>query len=412
MEHDTIDEPRADLPLAGVKVADFTRMLAGPVATMTLADLGADVIKIEDPDQGDRTRTIGVKGAMFWVANRNKRSACIDLKHPTGLAVARELIARSDVVVESFRPGVMDGLGLGFEAVRELNEKVVYASLNGFGSTGPDRDRRGVDLVMQAESGLMALSGEPGGPPLKAGFQLIDESGGLALAQAVLAALFRRERTGRGGHVEVRLLDVALFVQSMQVTEFSITGNQPPRLGNSVAHAAPSDMVTAKDGGLMISSYFESDWQALCRVLDLEWMIPDERFQGVEARIANRQAMLDSLNSQFVTRTRAEWYEVLNKIGIMVGVVNEYADVVAHPQVVHNGSLRQVEVGLDGPVRIVGQPYSIDGRPMPHDVVRPPRLGAHTVEVLQSLGHSQTEVESMLASGAFGTPEAAEGSGE
>ena len=387
-------------PLDGVRVLDLSHMLAAPLATMMLADLGADVVKIES-FEGDHTRTVGARGAMFVAANRNKRSAVVDLRSEGGRDFIMRLVARSDVVVDAFRPGVMTKLGFGLDALRAANPKVIVASLVGFGATGPDSGRRGVDLVLQAESGIMSITGEADGAPTKVGFQLVDAASGLALAQAVLAALFRRERWGEPSELEVRLFDTAVYLQNFQFTEMSITGSAPTRTGNSAPHAAPSDLVRAKDGALVIAAYFEDQWQGLCAVLDLEWMLTDRRFATLPARLENRDAMLSALESRFTTQPRSYWYERLNARGVLVGEVRTHDEIVASEQARVNGTFLESTMVDGTPVTLVRSPYVIqpDSAPAP---LSPPALGADTRSIALEVGFTEVEIAALIESGALG----------
>jgi len=388
-------------PLDGIRVLDLSHMLAAPLATMMLADLGADVVKIES-FEGDHTRTVGARGAMFVAANRNKRSVVVDLRSAGGRDFVMRLAARSDVVVDAFRPGVMAKLGFGLDALRAANPKVIVASLVGFGATGPDSGRRGVDLVLQAESGIMSITGDADGAPTKVGFQLVDAASGLALAQAMLAALFKRERTGEPSELEVRLFDTAIYLQNFQFTEMSITGNAPVRTGNSAPHAAPSDLVRAKDGALVIAAYFEDQWRGLCAVLDLEWMLTDSRFSTLPARLEHRGEMLAALEERFTRQPRAYWYERLNARGVLVGEVRTHDEILGSEQARVNGTFLDSTMADGTPVTLVRSPYVI--QPSPETIAAsPPALGADTRAVALEVGFTDAEIGALIESGALGT---------
>jgi len=387
-------------PLEGIRVLDLSHMLAAPLATMMLADLGAEVVKVEAP-AGDHTRTVGYRGAMFLAANRTKRSIALDLRTERGRDVALRLAARSDIVVEAFRPGVLNKLGLGIDDLRAVNPTIILASLVGFGAVGPDSGRRGVDLVIQAESGIMSTTGELDRAPTKVGFQLVDATSGLAFTQAILAALLRRERFGVPSEVEVRLLDTALYLQNFQLTEMSLTGVQHPRTGNSAPHAAPSDLVHTADGDLVIAAYFDDQWRGLCEVLDLEWMLEDERFATQPARLAHRAEMLTALNDRFGTAPRSHWYERLNARGVLVGEVRTHDEILAWEQPRVNGAFLDCVLADGTPLTLVNSPYRLSDHEVA--VVRPPALGEHSREVAQELGFTDDELESMIADGVLGT---------
>jgi crotonobetainyl-CoA:carnitine CoA-transferase CaiB-like acyl-CoA transferase len=385
--------------LQGIRVLDLAHMLAAPLATMMLADLGADVIKVEAAT-GDHTRTVGTRGAMFLAANRNKRSVVVDMRSSGGLELIRRLVANSDVVVEAFRPGVMDRLGLSVDELRAINPSIIIASLVGFGSKGPDSGRRGVDLVLQAESGIMNITGDAGGTPMKVGFQAVDAATGLAFGQAILAALLRRERFGEPSVVEARLLDTALYLQGFQFTEMSVTGEEPVRTGNSAPHAAPSDLMETADGYLVIAAYFEDQWRRLCEVLDLEWMLTDPRFSTQTARLENRQLMLETLQGRLRTQTRAHWYERLNATGVLVGEVRTHGEILRSEQPRVNGALVDCVLPDGSTVVLASSPYVISDHEA--DMHPPPALGADTAAVAREAGFSDAQISAMVADGSIG----------
>lgn len=385
-------------PLHGVRVADFTHMLAGPSAAMALADLGASVVKFEVAPGGDPARRIGAGGAVFNVANRNKRSVALNLKDPRAQQLALRYVRTCDVVLESLRPGVMKGWGLGFEAVSEVVPGIVYGSVVGFGSQGPDRDRGGLDLLLQAESGMMNLSGPAGGPPTKAGFQLIDTAAGLALAQAVVAALYKKARTGRGSKIEVRLLDTALYLQAAQIAEFSVTGSLPRPTGNANPLASPADLFATSDGHLMIAAFKDDEWVRLCTVLGLEGAASDPRYRSHADRLERRAEIAALLAERLGQATTEDWYRQLRAADLLVARVRNYRDIAADPQVAVNGALIELTSDRDQPVLGVRVPYVFDDRTTQRPAVLP-GLGADTVAVLSELGVEHEELSSLLDDG-------------
>lgn len=393
-----------EAPLHGVRVADFTHMLAGPSAAMALADLGASVVKFEVAPRGDPARHIGTGGAVFNVGNRNKRSVVLNLKDRRAQQLALRYIRTCDVVLESLRPGVMEGWGLGFDAVSALVPGIVYGSVVGFGSQGPDRDRGGVDLLLQAESGMMNLSGAAGGPPTKAGFQLIDTAAGLALAQAVAAALYKKARTGRGSKVEVRLLDTALYLQSAQIAEFSVTGSLPQPTGNANPLASPADLFATSDGHLVIAAFKDDEWVTLCNVLGLERAGSDPRYRSHADRLERRAEVAALLVDRLRQRTTEEWYRDLRAADLLVARVRNYRDIVADPQVAVNGALIELSTDRAQPVLGARLPYVLDDRTGPRRAAVP-HLGADTLEVMAELGVDHEELQCLLHEGVIvGSP--------
>jgi crotonobetainyl-CoA:carnitine CoA-transferase CaiB-like acyl-CoA transferase len=389
-------------PLSGLRVLELGNLLAAPCAGMVLADLGAEVVKVEgfggDPARELQTAAFTGSGTSptFLAFNRGKRSLALDLHTVGGLEVISRLIERSDVLIESFRPGVMERLGLGAITVRTAHPRLIYASLSGFGQVGPERDRRGVDLVIQAESGIMAVTGQPDGPPTKVGFTVVDVAAGHVLAQGILAALINRGRTGEGEHVTVSLLDVALHLQSAPMTEFLATGTLPPRAGNAAPMTAPADLFATADGHLVISAYLENHWRMLCESIGRAELIADARFVSKVNRVRNRDALVAELESMLRTQTSRTWMERLQGAGLAVGMVKSYADIEADAQVKAMETV--VSVGEEEPIRTVRAPAQF-GSWRPEYRVAPPGVGEHSSQVLCELGYSADEVATMIGSG-------------
>ena len=393
-----------EAPLRGVRVADFTHMLAGPSAAMALADLGASVVKFESAPAGDPARNIGVGGAVFNVANRNKRSVALDLKDRRAQEIALRYIRSCDVLLESLRPGVMEGWGLGYDAVSRLVPDIVYGSVVGFGSHGPDRERGGLDLLIQAESGMMNLSGAADGPPTKAGFQLIDTAAGLALGQAVTAALYKKARTGRGSKIEVRLLDTALYLQAAQIAEFSVSGALPQRSGNANPLASPADLFETSDGHLMIAAFKDDQWVRLCNALGLERAGSDPRYRQHADRLEHRAEITVLLADRLRQATTAEWYRILRDADLLVARVRDYRDIVTDPQVEANGALLELTSDRDQPMLGVRLPYVLDDRIGPASATLP-HLGADTLDVMSELGVDHQELLFLLHDGVIAAPD-------
>jgi crotonobetainyl-CoA:carnitine CoA-transferase CaiB-like acyl-CoA transferase len=370
--------------LHGILVADLSRVLAGPLCTMTLGDLGADVVKVERPDGGDDTREWGPpfvdEGATYYLAlNRNKRSVTLDLKAPEDLALARELCARADVVVESFRPGTIDRLGLGYDAIARDNPGVVYCSISAFGSGERAATLPGYDLLLQAMSGLMSVTGEPDGRPLKVGAPLIDVMCGLHATVGVLAALRARERDGRGQRVEVSLMDTALAGLLNQASAHVNTGVVPERLGNRHPTIVPYETYAAADADFAVAVGNDAMFGRLCAVVDRPDLAQDERYAASAGRLEHRDELGAELSATFAAAPAADWVARLSAAGVPSGPINDVAQAFAFAA---DLGLRPVDE-TDGvrtvrsPVRLAGTPATVRRRP--------PRLGEHSDEIREWL---------------------------
>jgi crotonobetainyl-CoA:carnitine CoA-transferase CaiB-like acyl-CoA transferase len=361
--HDPSDSP-GERPLAGIRVVDLAQMIAGPGAALALGDYGAEVIKVEPPG-GDGGRFLRTPAAariepppLFAAYNRGKTTIRLDLRSKEGAERAWQLIGEADVVIESSTPGAMDRLGLGATAVRARYPRIVYASVSGFGDGPLARGRRGVDLIIQAESGMMALTGYPGGTPTKVGFTVVDAAAAHALCHGIIAALFRRERTGAGATVSLSLVDVALNLMAGPLADYLATGVQPARAGNSAPHTAPADVFPCSDGYLVVAAYLDEHWRRLVDLLGEEDLASDPRFADPVQRVLHRDALTERLNSHFRRAPRHEWLTRLQAAGILVARVNEFADVVSDPVLEESGAvIRQPDVrGVHSPVRFADQP--------------------------------------------------------
>jgi len=404
----TPEDPR---PLAGVRVVEFGQFIAGPGATQILADLGADVIKIESPN-GDNGRRFGTGAAtggrsgLFMAYNRGKRSVVVDMRRPEGLAVARRLALQADVVVQNARAGVMQSLGLDAAALRAAKPGLVYASISGFGSTGPSRQRPGLDIAAQAESGMMSITGEKDGLPLKAGFPVADASTAQAAANAILAALFRQARTGRGETIETSLLAVAIAMQAQIWAEYRCTGRQPARTGNAQPLVAPAaDLIAVRDGHIVISAYVDDHWQRLCKAIGQPALAGDPRFASNEDRVRHRAALAEVLQQALGRDTGEEARARLERHGVVVGVVRSYPQVLASADVQASGVFQPVADGQGGELLLPGLPFRFgeahrDGFPPALPAV--PRLGEHTAEVLAEAGYAADEIRRLQQGGVVG----------
>jgi formyl-CoA transferase/CoA:oxalate CoA-transferase len=392
-------------PLAGTLVVDLTRVLAGPYCTMVLADLGARVIKIEQPGRGDDTRAwgppfVGRESAYFLSVNRNKESLALDLKHPRARPILEALLARADVLVENFRPGTMERLGLAYEQVHASYPRIVYASISGFGQTGPRHAEAGYDAMMQAEGGLMSITGAAGGPPFRLGVAIADIATGMFAVQGILAALFARERVGQGQLVDIAMLDAVTALLTYQASSAFATGGTPVRMGNRHPSIAPYDTFAAADGDFVLAVGNDDQFQRLARVLDRPALGADPRFATNADRVRNYDALREQLAPLLAARTRPDLLAALKAAGVPAGAVRSVTEALADPQVAAREMIVPLEHLTAGPIRVLGTPLKLSETPA---AVRtpPPSLGQHTVRVLRDdLGLSDADIESLLKAGA------------
>ncbi|MEU5099458.1 CoA transferase [Streptomyces sp. NPDC020996] len=384
------DHPQPEQALSGIVVADFGRVLAAPYVTMLLADLGAEVIKIERPGAGDDTRAWGPpyadgEATYFLGVNRNKRSVALDLTDAHGRRAAQEIAARADVLVENFRPGTMDRLGLGYDTLRALNPKLVYCSVTGFGA-GRGAALPGYDLLVQAMGGLMSVTGEPDGHPTKAGVALVDVITGLHAGMGILAALRHRERTGQGQRVEVSLLTSLLSALTNQASAYVAGGVVPQAMGNRHPSIAPYEVVDAQDRPLVLAVGNDRQFTALCAALGLPELARDPRFATNPARVAHRTELLAALDGPLRSRPADEWFEALTAAGVPCGPINDLAAAFALADGLGlEARVRVDDPHRDRPVEQVANPIRLDVTPAAYRSA-PPRLGEHTQEVLSELG--------------------------
>ena len=393
------------LPLAGIRVLDLSRILAGPWCGMVLADLGAEVIKVEHPGRGDDTRDWGLRvgnteTAYFNSVNRNKRSIGLDLQTPEGQEIVRELAKKSDVVIQNFKFGGIDKLGLGYEALREINPGLVYCSISGYDRTGPEAARPGSALVVQGEAGLMALNGEADQPPLKFGVAAVDLFTGMYSAQAVLAALYEREKTGTGRHIEMALFDCGLMITAYYGLEALLMGEDPPRYGNAHPSIVPYGVFDAEDGPLVITVGNNSQFARFCTdVIERPDLAADERFKTNILRSANREVLMPEINRELGKRKRKALLEQLTRSGIPCGEVLGLLEALQSKRATDAGLVTTQPHPVAGSVNVLAPPYRFDGERLP---VRsaPPQLGEGTRDVLQSLlGLSDEKLSQLKSNG-------------
>ena len=393
-------------PLAGVKVLDLTQIMAGPMCTMLLADMGADVIKIERPGSGDDTRRMGSRysngfAAGFLALNRNKRSIALDLRSDAGKAVFRKMAESADVVAENFRPGVMDRLSLGYEELAKINPRLVYASISGFGGSGPYRNRGGFDLVAQGMSGLMSITGFPDGPPAKVGVPITDIGAGSFTAFGILAAYIHAQRTGQGQKVDASLLEAGIAFTVWESSEFFANGKIPGPLGSAHRVNAPYQALRTSDGYINIGAASQPTWEQFCRAIGQDALIEDPRYKASNDRKAREGELAELLEGILVEHSTEYWMEQLQSAGVVAGPIYDMAQVYGDEQVL----AREMKVTLAddemGELQNIGIPVKLSATPgsIRH---RGPGLGEHTRELLLEHGYTEAEVDALVDGGVVG----------
>jgi CoA:oxalate CoA-transferase len=397
----------AALPLDGIRVIDFSRVLAGPLCSALLGDLGAEVIKIEAPG-GDDFRAIGPfsrgHSSVFSAMNRNKQSVVIDLKRDEGRELARAICARADVVVENFRPGVAERLGIGYAELSANNPGLVYASVSGFGQTGPESHRPAYDIILQAMSGLMDVTGSPDGPPTLVGDSVADAASGVFASWGVLAALLARERTGKGTHVDVAMFDATLGLTISQVSRYAMTGRSPQRVGNRHASSAPFGAYRAKDGYFVVAVLNNRLFERFARTIGQPALTSDPRFVSDEARFGNEAALRACIESWSEMYSVEQVNALFVEAGIPVGPILTIREALESEQARARGLLVDAPAGDGGTVRLPRQPVHFSAWPTVRST-RAPRLGEHTLSVLQQLGIDAGRVAELHAAGVLGIDE-------
>lgn len=390
-------------PLSGIRVLDLTRNLAGPYCTLVLGDLGADVVKIERPDGGDDTRawsppTWGGISTMFLAANRNKRSVAVDIDTEAGCEVVRRLSASADILVESFRPGALSRRGLDAAKLRALNPRLIYCSVSGFGSQGPLSQRPAYDPAIQAYTGLMDMTGEPDGRPVRSGTALIDLGTGLLSAIGVLAALRNRDRSGQGSLVEASLYETAAFWLGYHILGYVASGIVPHRVGSATPFIAPYEVFEAADGSLFIAAANDRQFEALAKCIGQPSLAVDPRFQTNADRVNNRQVLAEAINAAVLRQDRATWEAALTEAGVACTPVRTVADLVDDVQLNTLGLFEHFDHDVIEDLRLVGQPFRLGGARGAHRGA-PPHLGQHTYEVLASVGFEASAIQDLEAAG-------------
>jgi crotonobetainyl-CoA:carnitine CoA-transferase CaiB-like acyl-CoA transferase len=390
-------------PLAGIKVIDLTRVLAGPFCTQSLGDLGAEVLKIEPPGSGDETRHfppfVGGESHYFLGINRNKKSLVVDLQQEAGKEILRRLVAQADILVENYRPGVMERLGLGYAALSQINPRLIYCAISGFGLSGPLRDKPSFDIVTQALSGALSINGERGHMPIKLGIPLGDMVGGVFGPQAILAALYERSRTGNGRLIDISLHDGLIGMLGYFAQLAFVTGEDPPPMGSSHPNIVPYGSFPAADGSIIIAVLSESFWGKLCEALERPELAADPRFATPTLRRDRRDEVDQIIADITRTRTVAEWEQRLKSADVPHAPVLGVTAALSHPHVLAREMVVEVEHQTIGSMKVIGRPVKFPGASQP-PVTAPPSFGQHTGAVLRDdLGYSDAEINDLRESG-------------
>lgn len=395
-----------DLPLSNIRVLDVSQIMAGPFCCMLLGDMGADVIKVEPPGVGDQTRKAmgfklkGSDSGGFLALNRNKRSVEINLKSESGLEAFYELVKTADVLVENSRPGVAKRLKIDYETLKEINPRLVYASISGFGQTGPWTSRPGLDLIAQATSGVMSVMGHPGGLPVKSAIPLADLGAGLFCAYGILSALMGRHSSGLGQYVDASLFETALGLSVWETTEYWGTKTLPTPIGSANRMSAPYQAVKASDRYFVIGAANQKLWTALCRAIGADALLDDERYATNADRIKNLAPLIESLEAIFSTKTAEEWVDIIQKAGVPTAPILDYQEATTSEQAQARQMVLPIEHPVEGTINTLGFPVKLSRTPQK---VRhaPPLLGQHTREVLLESGLDPEQFDRLAALGAF-----------
>jgi len=391
-------------PLDGLRVVDLTRVLSGPYCTMQLGDMGAEVIKVEQPGKGDDTRAFappyqGDQAAYFLSINRNKKSITLDMKREAGKEVLWRLIERSDILVENFRPGAMDRLGFGYEAIRKRRPAMVYASISGFGASGPQKDRPGYDVIVQGEAGIMDITGPRDGAPYKVGTAVADLVSGLYAVQGILAALYAAKSTGMGQHVDISMYEAMASLLTFNAGIYFATGETPRRRGNDHPTIVPYETFEAADGWINLAVGNDDLWRRFCKAAETPDLVDHPRFAKAGDRVRNREELVPLVRSLIRQRTRDEWMERLDKAGVPSGAIRTVGEVCESDLLKGRGMIAWMEHASAGMVKAVKNAVHLSATPL-DAYAAPPQLGQHTREVLtELLGYSAVEAEKLARDG-------------
>jgi crotonobetainyl-CoA:carnitine CoA-transferase CaiB-like acyl-CoA transferase len=392
-------------PLEGIKVIELAQIMAGPTCGMLLADMGADVLKVEKLPGGDDTRSytepsVNGESAAFMILNRNKRGMAVNLKHPGGLEVVKKLIAGADVVTENYRKGTLEKLGLGYDVLEKINPRLVYCAISGYGRTGPYADKGGFDLIAQGFTGLMSITGEPGGPPVKSGTSVADINAGIFAALGIVSALLARERTGKGQVVETSLMEAGIQQTYWQAAIFFATGKNSAPTGSAHILTAPYQAFPTSDGWINIGGANQANWERIVKVIGEPELAADERFRTNGDRMRNLTALTPLIAARLKSRSSAEWIREFEAAGVPVGPVNKIGDMLADPQVAAREMVVEVDHPKAGRTKALGHPIKFSATPGKVERAAP-LLGQHTREVLEELGYSSDEIGRLYSEGAI-----------
>ncbi|HET9652638.1 MAG TPA: CoA transferase [Usitatibacter sp.] len=395
-------------PLAGMRVLELAQIMAGPTAGMMLADLGADVVKVEKLPGGDDTRAyreprVNGHSAPFIAMNRNKRGIALNLKHEKGREVLKKLVKDADVLTENYRKGTLEKLGVGYDVLSKINPGLIYCAVSGYGRTGPYADMGGFDLIAQGYAGLMSVTGEPGGPPLKPGVPIADINAGLLAAMGIMAAYAHKLKTGQGQVVDTSLMEAAIQQIYWQSAIYFATGVSPKPTGSAHVLTAPYQAFHAKDGYINIGGANQSNWERLCDVLGHPEWKTDPRYLTNDDRMKNLPALVEAMNAVVITKTRAEWQAKFDEAGVPAGPVNSIGEALTQPQVLAREMVVEVEHPKMGRVKTLGCPIKFSATPS-KVAGPPPLLGEHTREILKQVGYADADIDTMVQAGTVAEP--------